>query len=912
MSGSDSPHFIYSILGMAVVAAISTNHHFDCFDITMDPSAASVHLVPNPDFVFPVRPTNESSAPSASSRRPVSMHLNLGSVPARGRAHQRQSVSTLPTFTFNATDASGLGQSNPPLPSPALTIPSTPARGHRRRASEFVGGDSRYGVSTLVSTSPSKPSETLPLPPDQPTTGSPGRRRGHAHRRSAAISGHDLASILQPRDANVAPQTAVPLLFAKDTARTPSPPCLLDDDVHPAAREFTFGASSSGSPSMPNRPFTARPASRPRVGFSENVEYIPRPLSTVSSDTTSSASTVCGHSVGNSISSMISLGGIGTPSPRRSRTPPSMDIRSASTSTYRSSFESKPALESQDATLETTGKQSFSEPAGPLPNTLSVWNAPAPPKVQPKKRHSSKLDRRRSEPLISSSAFEKPALSTVSLQDPMMTASLQASSEDDETAGHQLDRKSSRRKVKAWANAFLGRKTKDPRKTKSMTLPNNARPSPELDMPTPSPEASLEAEPDLDAVFSQDPFGSWDDATPFSFTQPRPQLDEQIDYPSLVKNEETGGRSPMIDLDAALGPYGTPPMGGARRQMHSGGFGRRGAERTHNRTYSLPTLAPFQLDRSSSPVQPSMADVFEEDEEAETASARKEASLFKNTESDDEDGTGIEIVDAVADHGESTAGRVTEQGLGIQPPSQVQPMAATLPLPSSPTTLRRTSVVEDTIIEEASPIEIVGDHEEPRTSSVTKSSESSETSTLLAERRNVESFPLTPPSYHPSTFSSPETHSQHGLFDTSRLGTSGSSIGDNRTVSSFATGEHGLDTRMSVDDVPSLTSSRSTMISGMHNPIQRRDFSDRSGSVSSVPAEIEMMERRRKRSSIQSLAQLVGGSFGDGRSRSPSGRRPQTAAPPSSNQDVKKRKETRLSKLMFWRSKSDRSVSSPK
>ncbi|KAF1351015.1 hypothetical protein BDV97DRAFT_397981 [Delphinella strobiligena] len=885
----------------------------------MDPSAASVHLVPNPDFVFPARPTNGSSASSVSSRRPVSMHLNLGSVPVRGRAHQRQSVSTLPTFTFNATDTSGLSQSNPPLASPALTIPSTPARGHRRRASEFVGGDSRYGVSTLVSTSPSKPSETLPLPSDKYTTGSPGQRRGHAHRRSAAISGHDLASILQPRDANAAPQMSVPSLSSKEPARTPSPPCSLDDDVYPAAREFTFGASSSGSPSMPNRPFTARPASRPRVGFSENVEYIPRPLSTVSSDTTSSASTICGHSVGNSISSMISLGGIGTPSPRRSRTPPSMDLHSAPTSTYRSSFESKPALESQNPTLDTTGKQSLPEPTGSLPKPSAVWNASAPPKGQPKKKHSSKLDRRRSEPLISASAFEQPALSTVSLHDPVMTGLFQASSEDDETAGHQLNRKSSRRKVKAWANAFLGRKTKDPRKTKSMTLPTNTHPSSEPDMPTPSPEASLEAEPDLDAVFSQDPFGSWDDATPFSFTQSRPQLDLQIDYPSLVENEETGGRSPMIDLDAALGPYGTPPMGGARRQMHSGGFGRRGAERTHNRTYSLPTLAPFQFDRSSSPVQPSMADVFEEDEEAEIASARKQASSFENNESDDEDGTGIEIVDAVADHEESTTGRITEQGLGIQPSPQIQPITATLPLPSSPTIMRRTSVVEDTIIEEASPIEIVGDHEEPRTSSVTKSSESSETSTLLAERRNVglsvpqtEPFPLTPPSYHPSTFSSPETHGQHGLFDASRLGTSGSSIGDNRTVSSFATGEHGLDMRMSVDDVPSLTSSRSTMISGMHNPMQRRDFSDRSGSVSSVPAEIEMLERRRKRSSIQSLAQLVGGSFGDGRSRSPSGRRPQTAAPPSANQDVKKRKETRLSKLMFWRSKSDRSVSSPK
>lgn len=218
------------------------------------------------------------------------------------------------------------------------------------------------------------------------------------------------------------------------------------------------------------------------------------------------------------------------------------------------------------------------------------------------------------------------------------------------------------------------------------------------------------------------------------------------------------------------------------------------------------------------------------------------------------------------------------------------------------------------------PIEIVEDHEEPRTSSVTKSSDSSD-STILPDGPTLtlpagEPSPLTPTSLAASsTFSPPNYHGQQGFFDPSRLGTSASSMTDNRTVSSFATGEHVLDTRTSVEDVPSLTSSRSTMTSALHHtfPRERRDFSDRSGSVNSVPLEAEMSERRRKRSSVQSLSRLVGASFGESRTRLPTEQRPQTAVPEGLQRDGKKKKENRLSKLMFWRSKGgSRSGSSAK
>lgn len=225
-------------------------------------------------------------------------------------------------------------------------------------------------------------------------------------------------------------------------------------------------------------------------------------------------------------------------------------------------------------------------------------------------------------------------------------------------------------------------------------------------------------------------------------------------------------------------------------------------------------------------------------------------------------------------------------------------------------------------MEESSPIEIVEDYEEPRASSLTKSSDSSETPTILADQSAIIiSLPqpqpslMTPTTYAASTFSSPDLARRQGSFDTSRLGTSASSMTDARTMSSFTVGDAAPDLRMSVDEVPSLTSSRSTMLSTMHQGGSRRDFSDRSASTASGPPPSEASERRRKRSSIQSLSKLVGAPFGENRSRISVSPRPQTALLGSASppKEMKKKKEHRLSKLMFWKHKqSSPSIIAPK
>ena len=165
-------------------------------------------MISNPDFSFPVQPqTSLSTRPeiaSDSSGRPASMDINLPPPLSMVNSHRR-TASTLPSFTFNSTDTSGRqeveNETTPPQ-TPDENAPVTPSRrGHRRGGSEFVGGDSRLGVSNAVSSSPTK-TNALPLPVSSATGPPTSGRRGHAHRRSVAMStmsSHDVSTI-QPAE----------------------------------------------------------------------------------------------------------------------------------------------------------------------------------------------------------------------------------------------------------------------------------------------------------------------------------------------------------------------------------------------------------------------------------------------------------------------------------------------------------------------------------------------------------------------------------------------------------------------------------------------------------------------------------------------------------------------------------------
>lgn len=799
-------------------------------------------------------------------------------------------VSALPSFSFSATNTSGLHAEQTDQPEQTDALLSTPRGGHRRNVSELVGG---VGVGGAITSSPSK-SNAMPIP----------SARGHRHRRSAAISGNDLSFLAEPQPRL---SSSLPSTPSEHPGHAPQTPRTNTDESVPMALE--------DSPT--------RPPSRPRVEFSDNVEYIPRPLSTISSETESSLSTRRGHSVNNSISSVLSLS---TPSPPVSRTHTRMTSLGATPEdtalqSHRSSLDYRRRSEKEGQWLH--GESPDGSPHGPAsqpwvePPKLAFAPDDSPVKPQPTHRkrqsigHALGFDRRRSEPVMGMHAGESSRLSALSLQEPSHEVQY-----DQEDAEFDANRRSSTRRIKDWAFSKISRISSRPQGESAASKMSTPTPSPLMSGCSP-PRDEPVAETDLDAVFGQDT-----DISQPAYTHVFPStglgiptLSQRRSFPS----PDTEDYGSMLDLDAALGPFNTPSSGAHkhRRGLHSS----RGARDfvgqgssyapSHGRTYSAPVLTAFDQSRSSSPPQSAMADVFEEEEEDEVTSPKTTRQEFSQ---DEDSALGVHMVDS-ADLG--PAGNATNFSIddGLQLGAAWEPehpghyTVSTSRLSTPLMDRRPQSIIEDTIIEESSPVEpaIVESHEEPRAPSLTKSSDSSEAPTIMASSTGMlgppdgQSSLTTPETYQSSEFSSPEMGRRQSSFDTSRLGTSASSITDNRTMSSYTTGDHSHDLRVSSDDVPSLTSSRSTMLSTLHANSSRRDVSGtRTPSVVSNTVDPAVASaRRRKRNSIQSLSQLVGGPFGSSRSTDLDELRPRTAIDAA----VKKPKEHRLKKLMFWKSK---------
>lgn len=708
---------------------------------------------------------------------------------------------------------------------------------------------------------------------------------------------------------------------------------------HPAQTPPLDRAVSA--PDVNNDPFgppleeqANRPPSRPRVGFSDNVEIIPRPLSTISSETESSISTLHGHSVNNSISSMLSLGSPSPPS-NRSRNPLSAPLEGEPKPRAKSSVEISRRVEKEGEWLKSRSSNSLKRPlsesaAAPPKTTFAEPEHPARKPSAHKKRqslsHAFGLDRRRSEPTIGMAGNEESRSSAISL------GSL--SSVSDATAV-SLEPTSSSKRLRAWASAKISKKPRESQRaisetsSRSSMRPESAGSGFVPGKVTPAPDATA-AETNLDAVFSSTSPkpGQEPSASP---PQPRIEVSSASPVDSSPKRswrDDDDDDGAMLDLDAALGPFKTPPMGGAQRQrkeLHSSRLTRDftgPGGHYHRRAESAPALPPFEYSpRVSTPSQSSMADVFEEEEEddlEDTVAIPALKAASTSSVSEEESGIGISVVDSANSGSSGLWNLGVEDGLGIQRgeweperPSTSYGNAASR-LSTAGTDRRGSSLMEETIFEEASPveapapsgIEIVDSEEEPRASSLTKSSDSSETPTLLGPAATLlpavdDSHNMTTPdTYQTSTFSSPDFSRRQSSFDASRLNTAASSIADTRTTSSCATGEQGSEVRMSVDDVPSLTSSRSTMLStAQANHSQRNISEERTPSAVSNSAAIAA-ERRSKRGSIASLSQLL-----SSRSKDHDELRPKTAADPTSTVAPAKKKEHRLKKLMFWKAK---------
>lgn len=396
--------------------------------------------------------------------------------------------------------------------------------------------------------------------------------------------------------------------------------------------------------------------------------------------------------------------------------------------------------------------------------------------------------------------------------------------------------------------------------------------------------------------------------------------------------------SPIIDLDAALGPFNTPTgrdleweasqRGSSlrKRRMHSaagiGGF----ATPYHRRAESAPQMAAFENSRMSIHhlgSSSTMADVFEEDEEddewEETKSVSHKGSKSDLDEEEDCSNPNVRVVDAVDMHeGKSMDWAVEEEGFaqrGIKRKGSGLSESERREINSSLSSENTVSSLNEPIQEG---LEVLGtqiDMSPPSPDSGDKFSDSTMTPQLRPNAAKnlapveVGSFMLherylTPssiPSEDPSPFPSPRSPFS---YDAQRISTAPSSLAEDRSFHSLLLGEPGPELRMSVDEVqvPSLTSSSSTMTGTFSfPPANVAPFADgtpqfRDGQRS---ASLSAAAVSRKRSSIVSLSRLMHTSHGEKSKLSI-----ETQAPSSPDKKEKSSRSKRLSRrLQFWKPK---------
>jgi hypothetical protein len=751
----------------------------------------------------------------------------------------------------------------------------------------------------LMSSSPTKSDAGLPTP-NTMAFGPPPNRRGHAHRRSAALgSVSDLSSIMKPSDPNI--------------IRGGSAPCSPNrDDAQVTSFQFPEIAAKDTVRTDPESPPSK--SSRARVGFSDTVQFIPRPLSLVSSESSGTTIRAGGHSVSGSLSSIISA-----PSP------PAKERILINTETRPKTAAARldgngpisPTLARPSPRRHRSNPLLTEEMLPPSPSTpkslAKKWSFFGPGDCSPNSRPTSAASSKELQPQIAAPSSPTTLPSDIPLVSTEQTSSRRSS----------ISRKPStkkQKKVKSWAGSILTRKarqrTQKQQNRRSPTPPNRSsygsiqeNPIFEVKQPEPDiPEIVLPERPEINTDFS-----SW--------------------VPRRVQtSEDDTTMSPMIDLDAALGPFNTPSGRDAEwdavigsvptkkgKRMHSaagmGNFGGPGMH-YHRRAASSPELENPRFGMRHLNSSSTMADVFEEDEEDAWEDAKTSDKDFSG-KTDDEEGSGIDIkvVDADDMDGEKTMDwtldnskrGIKRKGSGLSEGDRRQLSS------SMKSTQSSSSLKDEPIIEEStSPVEIFDDSYSMRPNSRAQSSDSTATPPFRARQPpkdlapvDVQPFSLQPPYLTPtsphstiqSSFPSPRSPFS---YDTQRISTAPSSIHDEGTFQSLLLGEPGPELRMSIDevhDVPSLTSSNSTMTRDTNtfptvSSPQLRE-GQRSASFSAAAT--------RKRSSMASLSRLISSSHGEKSKLSMEMRAPSLT---DGEKKDKASKSNRISRLMqFWKPK---------
>jgi hypothetical protein len=768
-----------------------------------------------------------------------------------------------------------------------------------------------------MSSSPTKGDGALP----QPTGfGPPGGRRGgrgHRHVRSAAISHADVTKILLPPTSptNIRGNSA-PCSPAGDHNLQESPfPGSVDPTVQHSVSDST---SKNGDAEASKEPLRA--LNRARVGFSDALEFIPRPLSVVSSDSSSTVTARQGHSVSNSISSVISAGA-SSPLSKEKRGIPQSTRRPTDTRPRTA----EPVLDHERIQHPDEPKRRNSIPLLMEAAAASV-SAPSTPRSAKKwtffghETNSGECSPK-SPPTSAGSAGKEGKLPAETFHsEPELPAADEPLPSIEPTSSRRssISRKPSKKqkRVRTWAGSILGRKSRQ--RSQKQKLSRRS--------PTP-PHRSY---PPMDET-SRYPFPSHPEPQPL-----RLETENNIATwkPRRLPPQDDDSMSPMIDLDAALGPFNTPSgfgddweisqkTGPKKRAMHSaaglGGFTGPGMH-YHRRAESAPEFENprprFGLHRLGSSSTMAMEDVSEEDEDdwedAKPSSDKEDASNV----GEDEIKTGLGIDIRVEDAEDLELDQETDQAMDNALNRGVKRKGSSLSegdrrtVGTAKSEHSATSLYDEPIMEEsARTIEIIDDSTSSRPDSRAHSSDSTATPPFRPRTGkelapvDIQPFPqpfslqppyltpTSPPSTTQSSFPSPRSPFS---YDAQRISTAPSSVTDEHGFQSLLLGEPGPELRYSVDEVPSLTSSNSTMTResgypGAGNP-QFRD-GQRSASLSSAAVS-------RKRSSMASLSRLISSSHGEKSKLSIESRVPGTA-------DVEKKeksKSKRISRLMqFWK-----------
>ncbi|KAL2165269.1 hypothetical protein VTH06DRAFT_566 [Thermothelomyces fergusii] len=889
---------------------------------------------PNPPFVFPARPSSSSapsSLPRTNGRRPQSA-IEPRSAAAKARIDDEKRPNrspALPAFSFNP------GASLPPVPSPEtmflsppqspsapssprLTATRPPGHGHRRGGSEFVGGSIRDGEAiTVTNISPAKSDSGMASPLLQPNR----PRRGHAHRRSAAISGHDLSSIMVP-----------PPSSTKGSSAPPSPAPSQRFSVQPCSANAQSSDTGNLEP-VPDPGLAARPPNSPappslehdetpksairnRVGFSDTLEYIPRPVSLASNDTSSTVTARPGHSVSGSISSVISTtnadrevepfpGSASAQKPSESRP-----------STAGAIMERTQSAQEQDLNLVSTRRR------GSIPLLGSFPSGTPPSPATPSPSRSSKKWS-----LFGRDSFASPSPTRTQIDSPRSGHSCSSEADGNSSTERAADafladfaespelpkplakkRSKKKKKVKTWAGSILTRKGK-------YHYGKHKRRA-----PTPPPPRHFEpAEVEDDGAVQ----------VPAETEAPCPQPSGNEDwkswtFPKPAQNQDEDASYPMIDLDAALGPFNTPlprnpeweaaqkAGGHVKKQLHSAAgmsrFTGPGMHYYHRRAESAPELAPFEGGRfgfrrfgSSS----SMADVFEEDEEEEEESCQSSINTpapaaGTSTAGKPDDGA------QQGDQPSSGPAAAPPSGQDIQGGSAGHSTAASAAEPAA--TQPAVSTCDETLFAEPAPpfvTEVSGSS--PGYAGSASSTPSPRHVFRPKELAPVEVSPLHLPATslgpvspwsltQSSAFPSPRSPVS---YDAQCISTAPSSVTEDN-FQSLLMGEPGPEVRISVDDIPSLTSSNSTItresLFAQHPQARHPPSAEQSR-----PASFTSSAFGRRRSSLASLSRLINSSHGE---RSKLSIEVQMESEPEKK--TKGSKTKRLGRMMqFWKSKGE-------